>query len=301
MVMLVGNTAAAEPSMAIAIDLFPGSEQISSTYFDFEAYRLALSIPVSAEKGYVSEISRKLEGRVYRRDFFVRGDKSAPFEIFTNYRDALLQRGLEIVFECTRRECGIGKSAWSGPLANVLATNVVPEQQYYLVARLGDPEIYVVLFVKGQFGGVGIEYMLDLIEPKAMEKGRVTISVDEMIVAIERSGKVAIYDIYFDTGKAILKPESNSVLGHIVTLLSRRPALSLYIVGHTDDTGGLALNRELSERRARSVVDALVMRGIQADRLLAFGAGPFAPVATNRDDRGRATNRRVELVERLAN
>jgi len=75
------------------------------------------------------------------------------------------------------------------------------------------------------------------------------------------------------------------------------PALKVFIVGHTDSVGNVDANLKLSRDRAESVIQALVTtHGIQSARLRSFGNGPFAPVASNSNDDGRALNRRVELV-----
>ena len=82
-------------------------------------------------------------------------------------------------------------------------------------------------------------------------------------------------------------------------LLTSNPALSVYIVGHTDNAGAYEHNMTLSQARARSVVTALVSKhGIAAARLTAVGVGPVAPVASNKTEEGRAKNRRVELAVR---
>jgi outer membrane protein OmpA-like peptidoglycan-associated protein len=82
-------------------------------------------------------------------------------------------------------------------------------------------------------------------------------------------------------------------------ILGERPSLKVWVVGHTDWTGGFELNMDLSHARAGSVADALVERyAIDADRLQGQGVGPLAPVASNGSDGGRAANRRVELVIR---
>jgi outer membrane protein OmpA-like peptidoglycan-associated protein len=81
-------------------------------------------------------------------------------------------------------------------------------------------------------------------------------------------------------------------------MLNTNSSLKIYVVGHTDMTGMLDYNMELSLRRAESVVDALVnTHGIAADRIKAQGAGPLSPVSTNNTEEGRKLNRRVELVE----
>jgi outer membrane protein OmpA-like peptidoglycan-associated protein len=80
--------------------------------------------------------------------------------------------------------------------------------------------------------------------------------------------------------------------------LALTPNLKLYVVGHTDNVGGLAANLELSRRRAAAVVQALTTQyGVAAGRLQAYGAGPYAPVASNDSEDGRALNRRVDLVK----
>jgi OmpA-OmpF porin, OOP family len=143
----------------------------------------------------------------------------------------------------------------------------------------------------------GYEYDLTIIEKEAM-KQEVTVDAAGMASSIADTGSVAIYGINFDTAKADLKPESDAAIDEIVKLLTGNPALKVYIVGHTDMVGDTSSNVKLSQARAQAVVSVLVSKhGIAAGRLIAFGAGPYAPVASNKTDEGRARNRRVELVE----
>jgi len=146
---------------------------------------------------------------------------------------------------------------------------------------------------------VGYEYDLTIIEKEAMKQEvQVTLDAAAMAGSIADNGSVAIYGINFDTAKSELKPESAPAIDEIVKLLTGHPELKVYIVGHTDMVGDTASNVKLSQARAQSVVGELVSKhGIAAGRLIAFGAGPYAPVASNRTDEGRAKNRRVELVE----
>ena len=112
------------------------------------------------------------------------------------------------------------------------------------------------------------------------------------------SGHVVVNGILFDTGKADLKPESAPALEEVAKLLKGNPQLKVYVVGHTDNVGVLAANIDLSKRRAASVVLSLTTQyGVPAALLQSFGAGPYAPVASNHSEDGRALNRRVELVE----
>ena len=114
---------------------------------------------------------------------------------------------------------------------------------------------------------------------------------------INETGKAAVYGIYFDTGKAEIKQESEPALAEIVKLLNSDSQLKLYVVGHTDNVGLFEYNIKLSQDRAAAVVKVLIGKyGITASRLTPFGDGPTAPVASNKSEEGRAKNRRVELV-----
>jgi len=143
----------------------------------------------------------------------------------------------------------------------------------------------------------GYEYDLTIIEKEAM-KQEVAIDAASMASNIADNGSVAIYGISFDTAKSDIKPDSEPAIDEIAKLLTSNPTLKVGIVGHTDIVGDATANMKLSQARAQSVITELVSKhGIAAARLVAFGAGPWAPVATNKTDDGRAKNRRVELVE----
>ncbi|MEO6226860.1 MAG: OmpA family protein [Thermomonas sp.] len=144
-------------------------------------------------------------------------------------------------------------------------------------------------------GRVGVR--LDIVEPKAMASRMVTVESAEMAAEIKKNGSVSLYGILFDTGKADLKPDSVQALQEIGKLMASDAKLKLLVVGHTDNVGGFESNRELSQRRAKSVVAALVAeQKVAAARLQSFGASYAAPVASNAAEAGRAKNRRVELV-----
>jgi OOP family OmpA-OmpF porin len=112
------------------------------------------------------------------------------------------------------------------------------------------------------------------------------------------SGHIVVTGILFDTGKADVKPESAPSLQEIVKLMKQDAKLKVYVVGHTDNVGTLAANLDLSKRRAAAVVAMLTAQyAIASDRLQAYGNGPYAPLASNDAEAGRALNRRVELVK----
>jgi len=140
-------------------------------------------------------------------------------------------------------------------------------------------------------------YTIYVVEKEAMNQD-VTADANSMAKSIKETGKVALYGIYFDTGKSVLKAESKPALDEIAKLLKADPKLKLYVVGHTDNTGVFESNILLSTERSLAVIHALISQySINADRLRSFGDGPTAPVASNDTEEGKALNRRVELVK----
>jgi hypothetical protein len=151
------------------------------------------------------------------------------------------------------------------------------------------------LWVEGWADYTG-KYILTIIQKGAMEQ-QLVASADAFATGLRATGHITVDGIFFDTGKADLKPESQKAVGEIVKLLKGDGALKVFVVGHTDNVGGLDPNLKLSQDRAQSVVQALVKGGIDAGRLKSFGNGPYSPVASNDQEAGRAKNRRVELVK----
>lgn len=157
----------------------------------------------------------------------------------------------------------------------------------------GDKEVWVEVVP-----GAAVRYELHIVEKEAMEQ-EVVADAEALRAGIDRIGHVAVYGIYFDTDKAVIKPESQRALKEVAELLQGDPGLNVHVVGHTDMVGSLAHNLQLSQARAAAVVEALATEhGIARDRLAPGGVGPLAPVASNDTEAGRALNRRVELVKK---
>jgi len=106
---------------------------------------------------------------------------------------------------------------------------------------------------------------------------------------------IVLNNIFFDFGKATLRPESTAELERLRKLLTEQPALRLEMAGHTDNVGKPAANQDLSQRRAQAVVSYLTQHGIEAARLAAAGYGDTRPVAPNTTAAGRQLNRRTEF------
>jgi OOP family OmpA-OmpF porin len=102
--------------------------------------------------------------------------------------------------------------------------------------------------------------------------------------------------VNFETGKATLTPESQTILNGVAESLVANDSIKVQVSGHTDNTGSAAVNARLSKARAEAVRQYLVDKGVAADRLTARGYGPSKPIASNKTAEGRAQNRRVELT-----
>lgn len=152
----------------------------------------------------------------------------------------------------------------------------------------------------------GRQYMLNVSSDKHLfysenfNLTEVRTSTDPYIKNVEMQplstgGTVVLNNIFFDTDKADLKPESYIELEKLYTLLVKNPTMKIEISGHTDNTGAKQHNMVLSENRAKAVVTYLTGKGIAANRMTYKGYGDTSPITTNETPEGRAQNRRTEL------
>jgi outer membrane protein OmpA-like peptidoglycan-associated protein len=121
---------------------------------------------------------------------------------------------------------------------------------------------------------------------------------DEPLVEVE-SEKLSLKDaINFETAKDTILPKSDRILDSIAQILKSQADQipRVRVEGHTDNVGSASYNKDLSQRRAQSVVNALVKRGIAVEKMLPVGYGFDRPVAKNDTAKGRALNRRVEFT-----
>lgn len=109
-------------------------------------------------------------------------------------------------------------------------------------------------------------------------------------------GKIVTNDIHFESGSAILKPESMKIIDQIVQLMKDHAEIKFSVEGHTDSDGTEESNLKLSGQRADAVKNAMVSKGIDGSRLSTKGYGESQPLADNSTPEGKAKNRRVEFV-----
>ena len=146
----------------------------------------------------------------------------------------------------------------------------------------------------GGLGGAGIGKMMDNQE-KEMRQALATSEA----AAVRREGNLLAVtfkgDVTFDTNSAIVKPGLYAEIDRVAGVLTQYPQTLIRVEGHTDSVGTEAYNMELSFRRANSVRDLLVQRGVTISRIQPVGFGETMPVATNATEAGRQLNRRVEI------
>jgi len=288
------------------IGRFKGSIIIGYDQRDYNEFTIALG-PQTRDKNnkIVLEKSKRLEGKI-TRILYLTPPRSSTLQVYRTYERALKKAGFEVLFSCFSPACG-RLFKFTPTLANELYEYTLGghfKDERYLSAKLSlsDGDVYVSLFVfehtspHNRFVG-RVLTQLDVIETEAEDTGEI-VNAEAMARDIATKGSVALYGIYFDTGKAEVKPESEATLSEIAKLLQQDPGLKLYVVGHTDNVGDPDYNFDLSRRRAEAVVQALVENyGIDAGRLAPMGVGLLAPIASNDTEEGRAKNRRVELVK----
>jgi OOP family OmpA-OmpF porin len=211
-----------------------------------------------------------VEGRLFRlryaitRDAKAKGAVPSGLQIVRNYTNALKKIGGMVIVES-------------------------PRETTMKLAKEDGGEVWAYLWNEN-----ADEYGLVIVEKDEMKQ---EVTASSMLSALEATGRIALY-INFDTGKADISPASMPIIDEIVALLRNNRQLNVAIEGHTDNVGGAAANQALSEARARSVMAAIVGKGVAAARLSAIGFGQTKPIDDNATEAGRAKNRRVELVKK---
>lgn len=119
--------------------------------------------------------------------------------------------------------------------------------------------------------------------------------VKALLKPIKKDQTIVLKNIFFDTDKFDLKPESHQELDKLADLLKRNPAISVEISGHTDNQGSAEHNAVLSRNRANAVKQYLMNTGISEGRMATRGYGADKPIGDNANAEGRAMNRRIEM------
>lgn len=218
---------------------------------------------------------KAVEGDATVITYFHNSPENQPsaLQVIRNYQNAIKSIGGEVAYERLPKDGDGGETT--------------------LRVSTGGKDVWVRVEV-GIFSAPTQSYKLQIVEVAAMQQ---VVAANKLLDELNKNGFIALY-INFDTAKWDLKADGKAAVAEIVKMLKAAPTLKIAIEGHTDNVGQPAANKALSEKRAQSVMAAVVAGGIDAKRLSAAGFGQEKPIADNRGEEGRAKNRRVELVKR---
>lgn len=211
------------------ISRYPGSFIKEYAQKEYDEFTLPLGKIVGAQQ---MQKTQHLEGKVTRIRYAAPPGRST-LEVMRNYQEALRNAGFATLYTCAKEECGNGIVT----LFDDFKEHVYPGWQSRLIsAKLSRPEghVYVCLLVDDNFNlmaSIRLGALLYVVEMKPMEAGLVTVNAESLAGDINRTGHASVYGIYFDTGKADVKPESDAALTEITKLLQQDPKLKLYVVG----------------------------------------------------------------------
>lgn len=277
--------AGTEVDLPFELFKFEGSELLAKRVQKFAELDVGSGIK---SRGQVVELAYRLSAG------------NAPLEVIENYKQSFAGQNFSVVKEFPHiyvSEASDDGFTLIQKREESNGTSFIKVQSYTVKPqwRPGDQREYYKTKVKLHPGEVLV--MVQIVSPKAVAHKMVKEEVTYILRQLSAEGRVNLYGIYFDTDKTDLKPESEPVLTELQKALTQDSSLRLMVVGHTDNTGGAAHNKTLSEGRANAVVAALVSRGVSQGRLSSEGKGDAQPVASNGSEEGRAKNRRVELVK----
>jgi OOP family OmpA-OmpF porin len=267
-----------------------------------------------------------LEGEYTRLVYLIPPERSS-LEVSRNYSDEVKRQGGNILFQCAGDECGgdpkRGSNGGGGrmslsmhlyptdsftdkynALGSCLMNGPISDRRYFAAQLKPGTHVSVYTFTVGPEACEKVTPNRTVALVQIVEGGKdvgssmVTVNAAQLAESISTAGRATVYGIYFDSNQAEIKTESSPTLDQIAKLLTDTPSLKVLIVGHTDNVGGYGSNVELSQRRAKAVVNELSTRyKIAAQRLTAVGVSSASPLDSNKTEAGRAKNRRVEIVE----
>ncbi len=277
---------------------------------DFEKYVLGLASPAEKSvRGHGKYFSSYLdiEGKVIRIQYLLDVNEGLD-KVFANYSEALSGAGYKIL-------CSIKDETWpffnedyyggDSPVDDIRKFGFyLPSgsKGYYYITAQGinreQDDVYLSLFIS--YGNNnGQDFILvteEIIEVNPVETGLVKAqNIDKLL---EINGHVSIYGINFETGKYAILPGSEPQMEEIAAFLNSHKDQKFMIVGHTDNAGNFSANMELSKNRAAEVKKVLLsVYGVDENQVTDYGVANLAPLTSNRTDKGKARNRRVEIVE----
>lgn len=256
------------------------------------AFQSSQSASFDAVSFIVGNQLRSVEGRVATLTFDNRHADMGEAALRRNYAAALKGLGAVKLNAVTPEDAAFVAANGDELTMRTKKLRLPDRRMSYesYVVRTPDKNVWLALMFDDSKTSIVV------VEEKAMQQSVALVTAAAMRTELAAKGHVALY-INFDTDQATIRTDGKPVVDEIAALLKNDTSLKLSIEGHTDNSGDATHNLTLSRQRADAVVHALVGSGIDHARLQAAGRGAAAPLADNKDEAGRAKNRRVELVK----
>ncbi len=271
----------------------------------WDTYILPISkiIKVNGQNAWKKKL--KLEGQINRIQYTTTKENSAAF-VYANYLSALKKSHWEILFSGNGdNELGNSCYEWQYSMFQEglglddkfgSKYNFRGDDYAYITAKYeeNDSSYYAMIYIVEKDNFTLITQ--DIIKVKNPDLGLVTAKL--LTEQINKKGHLALEGIFFETGKATLTDKSSFALNNIAEYLNSHKDSKFFIVGHTDNVGNFKSNMILSENRAKAVMKKLILKyNVNPKQLKSYGVANLSPVASNKTDKGKARNRRVEIVE----
>lgn len=270
----------------------------------------SITLP-TGQYGVVNRPSEVRSGKINRQSWRV-GGVSDIFSLFEALRDNIVGQGFNITLECASTQCG-GFDFRYGIETTPPPDFLVDLQEFHYADFRKDEEIVTLLVSK--VNGLGYVQFIDILpdasaplplEPAVTAAQKTELepipevgaqsglgTVDAVIDPSERQ----ILSVGFSSGATTPSTYDANEFAVIAAKMAADETLTAYIVGHSDQSGGLAVNQSITRARANAVRQILINDyRVAGDRVLAEGVGFLAPIATNDTEEGRVKNRRIEII-----
>lgn len=238
-------------------------------------YLLALGAPKTVNGVMTLDYSERLAGDLTRITYRAPDDYPSE-EMFKHFTSQLNQLPHKVLFECHARECG-NSNQWANRILNIRKLYGPERYQHYLAVQIEaqqGPVIVTLYSIKR--GNKRVYTQLDLLQPKTGSFRQLSVNPDTILAQLKQLDIVELTNLKFDD-KDKLTADSVVLLDSVMSALQKNTRLKLYVVGHLREKQALEKLQQRSLSRAQSVVDVLVQRGINSERLSAQGIGPLAP------------------------
>lgn len=302
LVLLAGLSAS--PALALTPSFPAPATETAREAEPGTSYRLPIGpwstagVPTQLAEGDLEQVAWRIEGPVNTLD------------LAASLRQQLEAAGWTVLYACETMACGGFDFRYALPLLPEPEMHVDLGDFRFIAAEMGPQVLSLMISRADQAGFVqltritpaGTAPALPVPAPPAPAPAIAPTPAPaaglaaNLAPALEGAGSLVLADLAFATGASDLENPDAPSLDSLAAYLAAHPARRIALVGHTDASGTLAANIAISRARAAAVRQALIARGIAADRIEAEGVGYLAPRGPNLTPEGRQQNRRVEVM-----